>query len=131
MVSPSVLSHESHCEDSVIGDQMKTMKDSMKGLAQSAKKGDFASALSHTDILEKSANASINEVPIKLKTLPADEQAVAVAGYQKEMNVLIDLLQQAKQAATAENQDQLMGLVKQLGQQSKSSHREYRLKCDD
>ncbi len=123
--------HSNHCQDTQLGEQMKSLKQSFKAYRQALAEEDWPQMATERQKMELQAVAAADEPPLKLHDLPAEQRPDMLQQYRQgleQLTALFDQLAAAEQARDAETATELVG---RIGRHSKQSHESLRKDCDD
>ncbi|MBR9829569.1 MAG: hypothetical protein GYB41_13135 [Oceanospirillales bacterium] len=126
----AVSAHSNHCQDTQLGEQMKSLKHSFKAYRQALSGEDWQQmAAARQDMLTLAA-AAADEQPLKLHDLAPAHHPMMMQEYRSGLEQLNTLLTQLAQAEQAQDTDAATDLVGRIGQHSKQSHESLRKDCD-
>lgn len=126
MTTQIAFAHSAHCKDTELSKLMESMKKELKAYASGFNAGDSAAMRLHLNALLKDSREARTLVPMKLEH--QTDMSADLARYQQGIDHLSDLLQQL---STAEgDKKKIEGLLADVKQHSKESHREFRKECD-
>lgn len=122
--------HSNHCEDTQLGEQMKSLKDNFKTYRQALSEESWPQMAAAREEMQQLAANARNEQPLKLHDLPAEQHPQMLQDYRQGMDKLDDLFSQLAQAEQAQDADAAADLVGMIGKHSKQSHESLRKDCD-
>ncbi len=122
--------HSNHCQDTQLGEQMKSLKQSFKAYRQALASDNWQLMAAERQQMEKLAAAAANEQPLKLHDLPVDQRPMMMQEYQQGFERFIALLSQLAQAEQVQDTKTAKELVGHVGRHSKQSHESWRKDCD-
>lgn len=122
--------HSNHCEDTQLGEQMKSLKDSFKTYRQALSEEDWQQMAAARGDMQELAEAAADERPLKLHDLPAEQHPQMMQDYQQGLDRLNNLFNQLAEAEQMQDADTATDLVGMIGKHSKQSHESLRKDCD-
>ncbi|MDX1398757.1 MAG: cytochrome b562 [Oceanospirillum sp.] len=126
LTSTETFAHAAHCEDSELGELMKSMKQELKDYVSSFKQSDQAAMQKHLDELIADSREAKKLIPLKYEG--QSSASVNVQRYQKGMDQLLDLLHKLEQAGG--DKAAIKPVLGEIKQHSKDSHESFRKDCD-
>lgn len=123
--------HSSHCQDTQLGDQMKSLKQSFKAYRQALAGEDWSQMATERQKMAQQAVAAADEQPLKLHDLPEEQRPAMLQEYRRGLDRLTALFDQLAAAEQTRDADAVTELVGRIGQHSKQSHESLRKDCDD
>lgn len=132
LLIPIIPSQADSHGTTLLEDQMEIIGKAFRSLRREVR--DPAKNESAAELVAKmlqAASKSTEYEPKWTADQPADEQAVFVAGYRKEMKKFVAMLEELHAALKVGDNDRANELVADLRSQQRSSHREYKKPDDD
>ena len=120
---------EEHTE---LGEKMEAISKTFRSLRRDAR--DPANNARCADNVAKmlaGAKAALDHTPAWASEQPADQQDAFIAGYNKEMKVFVGLLTDLEKAFRADDNDAAKGLIEDLRDQQRKSHKLYKAPDED
>jgi len=126
LTSTEVFAHAEHCEDTELGDLMKSMKDDLKGYVKGFKQSDQKTMQKHLNELISDSKNARTLMPLKYES--QSETSVNIVRYQEGMDKLVELLYELKQAG--DDNSAIKPLLAEVKKASKKGHDAFRKDCD-
>ncbi|SEF41091.1 cytochrome b562 [Oceanospirillum linum] len=126
LTSTETFAHAAHCEDSELGDLMKSMKQELKDYVSSFKQSDQAAMQQHLNGLLNDSKQAKKLIPMKYEGQSV--ASVDIQRYQEGMDELLELLQQLQEAGG--DASVIKPALAQIKQHSKDGHKAFRKDCD-
>ena len=126
LTSTEIFAHEEHCQDTELGDLMKSMKDDLKGYVKSFKQSDQKAIQKYLNELIADSKNARTLMPLKYES--QSETSIDIVRYQEGMDKLVALLHELKQAG--DDKGAIKPLLAEVKQASKKGHDAFRKDCD-
>jgi hypothetical protein len=119
------------CRDTQLGETMDEIKTEFRAFVNAYKAGNSdtqSKAIAKLVMLSKQAEG---EKPLKAETVSAAQGQKMTDGFQRDMVKLTELFTEMQGFVAAGDRGEIAFMLDDIQQHNRSSHREYRLKCDD
>lgn len=126
----AVSAHSDHCQDTQLGEKMKSLKHRFKSYRQALADENWEQMAAARQKMLKLTSDAANEQPLKLHDMTPEHHPAMMQEYRKGLQTLDQLFNQLAEAEQVRNADQATELVGRIGQHSKQSHESLRKDCD-
>lgn len=130
-LSMPAFANDPACRDTQLGETMDEVKTQFRAFVRAYKAGDSNTQRQAVAELVRLAQLAEGEQPLKAETVSDSRRQAMIDGYKKDIAKLTGMFTELQEYVSAGENDEIAFLLDDIQQHNRSSHREYRLKCDD